>query len=95
MTIPGTEPIFDVIIDFLRASTWPQSREVLAAHPRLLEPMAELILSTMVDDPDLPLLVYPEMNDHRAAELLRMHESLLTRCREVGIGRAFEEMIRD
>ncbi|SET12139.1 hypothetical protein [Nonomuraea wenchangensis] len=95
MMMPGIEPIFDSLIDFLRAGTWPESREVLAARPHLLDPVAKLIVSAIVDDPDLPLLVYPEMDDRRAAKLLRMHECLLTRCREVGVGRAFDEMIRD
>ncbi|GAA0408043.1 hypothetical protein Acor_80800 [Acrocarpospora corrugata] len=92
---PSPRRIFANIIQFLRASTWSESEHILIAHPELLEPLAELIMTHIANNPAMTPMIYPGMVSSQAAGLIRMHEALLARCREIGVQGAFAEMTGD
>jgi exonuclease VII small subunit len=76
------ESLPDVLNRFLAAETWDESQRIVEQHPQLLSDEADarfaLALEENADDPD-------------GVAFFSEHRSLLQRCREVGIARAFAE----
>jgi hypothetical protein len=92
MTESGSERVLVGLIGFLRAENWPASRRILIECPELLGDAAEHAMSAMTADPAAALMLYPGLDPAKAARLLRMHEALLSRCRQIGVYDAFTEM---
>ena len=92
MTGSGADRLGREVVTFLRAPNWSVSRQVLEAHPELLNDAGYFILSSLATDPDSAVKIYPGLDEKKALELMARHRILVARCRQVGISQAFAEL---
>ena len=81
------------LMKFLHAPDWGASRSVVDAHPELLS-TGIMLLDNMIANPALTAEAYRGRGLSRpeAEALLRKHRTVLTRCKQVGVSRAFAEL---
>jgi hypothetical protein len=85
------EQTFNALMAFLKAGTWDDSRRILNAHPELLN-VGPGLIDMMLKDPTLVSMTYPGRTRSEAEALLRKHKTVLARCKQIGVTRAFAEM---
>jgi len=81
----GSE-LVQTLFAFIQAETWEESRRILEAHPELLTDEADAVLGRLIDTAQA-------QGDETALRIFERHRTLLRRCREVGIPRAFAEKL--
>ena len=74
------------LAEFINASTWPESRQILDRHHELLSVEVDGILASLAKTAQA-------RNDERTAKAFIIHRRLLARCREVGSEVAFGELV--
>ncbi|HNU06073.1 MAG TPA: tetratricopeptide repeat protein, partial [Anaerolineae bacterium] len=79
-----TAPLLPLIKQFIQAESWNASRRIVEQHPELLSDEADELLEVLIASAHV-------QNDNRAVQMFEEHRSLLRRCREAGIARAFVE----
>jgi hypothetical protein len=89
--MPPAEQTMNALMNFLHAPNWDASRRVLDAHPELLNVGIDMI-DMMLTDPATTAMAYRGRSD--AETLLRNHRTVLARCKQVGVSRAFAELQR-
>lgn len=87
--MPSADQTMNALMNFLHAPNWDASRRVLDAHPELVNVGADMI-DMMLTDPTTTALAYRGRSD--AESLLRLHRTVLARCKQVGVSRAFNEL---
>jgi hypothetical protein len=80
------QELLRLLVQFMAADTWPESRAILVDHPELLEEQADRMLQALLASANAGA-------DDAQARAVEVHRRLLGRCREVGIPRAFAEQI--
>jgi hypothetical protein len=88
----GADRLLRDALAFLRAPDWPTSRQVLEAHPEILNDAGYFILSSLATDPVSAMRIYSGLEEKKALELMAKHCLLIARCRQVGINQAFAEL---
>jgi hypothetical protein len=76
------------MMTFLTARTWDDSRDVLNAHPELLNVGVELIDVMLTD----PAAVLRGLTRSEAEVALRKHQAVLVRCQQADVASAFAEL---
>ncbi len=76
--------LIQVIQQFIFARTWADSQRFVEAHPELLRSATDALLNQLIATARV-------QGDQDAIRHLEEHRTLLRRCREVGIERAFAE----
>jgi CHAT domain-containing protein len=79
-------PLLQTLDQFIRASTWTESRHFLIQHPELLQDEAAELLAHLVRAAEAK-------DDQDILRVLQEHQALLARCREIGVDQAFAEKI--
>ncbi len=70
-------PLYNAIREFVDAPNWPASRDIVAAHPELLEPGAEEMMRAMIQRAH-------EAGEEDAVRVLEAHLERLLLCRDCG-----------
>ena len=78
------QQLLHLVIDFIQAQTWGETKRFLESHLDLLQPEVDAVLQT--------LAAQQEHDDGR--KTIEEHRLLLARCRENGIDAAFAEIQR-
>jgi CHAT domain-containing protein/tetratricopeptide (TPR) repeat protein len=76
-------PFLEPLQGFVNADSWGKSQRIVKQYPILLEEKANHALE---------MVIKMEENEE-TIKVLRQHQSLLQRCREIGIDEAFQEMV--
>ncbi|MGH3693056.1 MAG: CHAT domain-containing protein [Pseudonocardiaceae bacterium] len=76
--------LLTTIMQFVTAPTWEASKRVLVTHGELMSDTADSAFDVIIAG--------AETAQDGAADLLRLHQRLLRRCREIGIDPAFQEL---
>ena len=76
------------VLEFVDAETWPESRQIVEQHPELLseetdDHLGRLITQALAE------------NNEDSARVFRVHQSLLRRCRAMGIKDAFRQQMNE
>ncbi|MDQ7030286.1 MAG: hypothetical protein Q9O62_11165 [Ardenticatenia bacterium] len=81
--------------DFIAADTWTASRRILEQHPELLSDDADALLGRLIDAARHVGAqgTAPDEDTQRLIRTLEQHRALLRRCRDVGVDRAFAEIV--
>ena len=74
--------LLEVIIDFINAPRWEESKHFLESHPELLQPVIDELLQD--------LATQQEQDDAR--KMVEGYRLLLAQCRDKGIDVAFAEL---
>ena len=87
--LPPDFGLITTLFMFVHTETWEQSRAVVELHPELLDSHTDAVLDG--------LIAGVEVQEGSAAvvEMLRAHQQLLRRCRDVGVDAAFEELTEE
>lgn len=72
------------IQQFIQAETWIKPRQVVHDHPELLSEEAGALLSQMLE-------AAQQQGNEDDVRVLRDHQALLQRCRDIGMDQAFVE----
>lgn len=72
------------IMEFVMAPSWEASKRVLVTHDELMSDAADNAFDVFISG--------AETAGDGAAEMLRTHQILLRRCREIGVDAAFQEL---
>lgn len=89
---PRLPPAFDdraflpLVLDFVMAATWPESRALVETHPEILTERADRALAGLMERARA-------QSNEGLFNALGLHRQLLGRCRDVGIDRAFGELL--
>jgi hypothetical protein len=75
-----------LLMAFIQARTWDESRRILEAHPELLSDEADALLGRLIE-------AARAQGDEDARRALEERRALLRRCREVGVEQAFAEKV--
>ena len=78
----GPNSLRDTNVAFVNAKSWDESQRIVEQHPELLNSAA---------DEQIAQLLNNYAGNPNAVQLLTEHRTLLRRCREAGIARAFAE----
>jgi hypothetical protein len=78
--------LIEHVIEMLQAPTWPATRRVIEEHDDLLTSAADQVLVRLVEE-------YRVRGDDRAVTEIEDVRTLLRRCVEVGVDRAFAERL--
>lgn len=84
--LPDEEPnqqLMQVVIDFIQASTWGESKRFLEAHLELLQPEVDAALQALA----------AQQEHDGARKTVEEHRLLLADCRDKGIDSAFAELL--
>ncbi|HAG99375.1 MAG TPA: hypothetical protein DCL75_11095, partial [Ktedonobacter sp.] len=84
--LPDEEPkqqLMQVVIDFIQASTWGESKRFLEAHLELLQPEVDAALQALA----------AQQEHDGARKTVEEHRLLLAECRDKGIDGAFAELL--
>ncbi|MEA2672470.1 MAG: hypothetical protein QOG45_2690, partial [Chloroflexota bacterium] len=86
--LPPDFGLITTLFMFVHTETWEQSRAVVELHPELLDSHTDAVLDG--------LIAGVEVQEGSAAvvEMLRAHQQLLRKCRDVGVA-AFEELTEE
>lgn len=77
---------------FLLASDWDESKGILERHPELMNDAGYSMIDIMAGDADAARAVFPALEEGEALRKLARHRTVLARCGDVGIDRAFAEL---
>ena len=77
------EQLATTLNSFMLASTWEESQKVVEEHPELLSEEADSLLGGLAQ----------AVEDVNVRTMVMKYQTLLRRCREVGIPRAFAEQV--
>ena len=80
----SAKKIIAVLQQFVLAKTWAESQQVLETHPELLGEEADRLIRLLIAK------AHEQENEEMASVGLK-HYELITRCREVGIEKAFAD----
>ncbi len=78
------QELLQTLSSFVQAESWSESRRVLDSHPELLSAEAERLLAILIQEAE-------RQGDEKSRRGLELRRTLLQRCREVGVERAFLE----
>jgi tetratricopeptide (TPR) repeat protein len=81
-----SKALVEILATFVNAPNWVVAREVLEAHPELLDPEVDAIFEEIIQ-----LGQTLEGEEERIIEI-EIHRELLRQCREKGIDAAFENL---
>jgi hypothetical protein len=81
---PDPQQLLQAFVDFVQATSWPQSKRILEQHLELLGDEVDAILSQLA----------AAQESKGAHDLVEAHRALLQRCRSMGVEAAFAEIER-
>ena len=84
-TQSGSENLREILLAFIQADTWDQSRRIVEQHPELLTDETDALLEQLIEAARM-------QEDENAQRTFEQHRVLLLRCREVGTERAFADL---
>jgi hypothetical protein len=73
-----TKQLYDLVLAFIQADNWDESRRMVEEHPELLTDNALKIMASLIEQAH-------QKEDQQAERIFEQHRTLLQRCRDVGI----------
>lgn len=78
----------ETITALVEAESWDDAQNILNEHPELLSDEADALLTRFI-------VITQAQGDNDAREAFADNQTLLRRCREIGVEAAFDEMVDD